>query len=189
MSLQIQFFTFFMMFSSGWALGILFDVYRVVSRSLRLSRWVMSVLDIVYWIAVTLFVFKILYYSNQGEVRFFVFLGLLLGTAFYFYFISAYTVIAVKTLLKLLKDLYEIVVRCVELLVVRPIILLYKLFIIFLGILAAIAMFLFKIVVQLFYPIWKVIKGLSQWIGRTIPWPSWMIQTVKWVRQRFKRFF
>lgn len=178
-----------MMFSSGWALGVLFDVYRVVSRTLHLSRWIMAVLDLVYWIAATLFVFKILYYSNQGEVRFFVFLGLLLGTVFYFYFISSYTVIAVKLVLKLLENLYDIVVRCIELLIVRPILLLYKLFIILLGILTAIAMFLFKIMVQLFYPLWFVTRGLGQWLSKTFSWPSWLRQTVKWCKRTFKRFF
>jgi spore cortex biosynthesis protein YabQ len=188
-SLHVQFLTFFMMFASGWSLGVLFDVYRVVSRSLRLAKWSISILDMFYWVAATLFVFRILYYSNQGEVRLFVFLGLLLGTWIYFYFISSFTVITVKYILKLLKRMFDIGVRCVELLVIRPIILLYKLFIILLGILTAITMFLFKIVVQLFYPFWVIIKWLGQWIRKTISWPSWIRKTVKWFRQKVNRFF
>lgn len=168
MSLQIQFFTFFMMFSAGWMLGVWFDVYRVVSKSVKLSKWLISLLDIVYWCLATIIVFRILYMSNQGEVRFFIFLAMFMGTWFHFAFTSIKTMKLVEWMIKIIQRIIQIGIRCFEVLIIRPIILLYRLFIIIFGIITAIAMFISKIVVQLFYPTIKAAKWLYNRLYRIV---------------------
>ncbi len=73
MSLQVQFVTIGMMFLSGHGLGVMYDMYRVLSRQFRAPKWIIPFLDVVYWVVATLLVFLALFYSNQGEVRMFVF--------------------------------------------------------------------------------------------------------------------
>ncbi|MCC3377467.1 spore cortex biosynthesis protein YabQ [Cohnella sp. REN36] len=68
----------------GLGMGVLFDVYRVASRRLRVSRWLLPALDLLYWVAATIVVFRVLLTSNYGEVRLYVFLGLGIGITGYF---------------------------------------------------------------------------------------------------------
>ncbi|WP_052339991.1 spore cortex biosynthesis protein YabQ [Gorillibacterium massiliense] len=75
MTLQVQFLTLGMMLLSGAAMGAVFDTYRVLTGQLRISRWILPFLDILYWISVTVFVFQMLGASNQGQLRFFVLSG------------------------------------------------------------------------------------------------------------------
>jgi spore cortex biosynthesis protein YabQ len=68
----------------GFAMGLAFDLYRVVSNRFRIPRWLFPALDIVFWAAATLGVFKVLLGHNNGEVRLYVFLGLGIGVTGYF---------------------------------------------------------------------------------------------------------
>lgn len=84
-------------------LGIAFDSYRVVSGQLRFPRWSVHALDLLYWVAASLFVFRMLYHSNQGELRFYVFLGLFIGVWIYFLFLSVITARFVVMLMRIVK--------------------------------------------------------------------------------------
>ena len=66
MNLQTQWLTLVWMLASGTLMGIAFDSYRVVSGQLRFPRWSVNLLDLFYWIASALFVFRMLYHVNQG---------------------------------------------------------------------------------------------------------------------------
>lgn len=184
MNLQIQLFTFCMMFSSGWILGIVFDVYRVLTRPLKLSRISFSILDIIYWLMATLFVFKMLYESNDGQLRFYVFIGLLFGTWFYYAYVSLYTVQLIQFILRIVKQTIRIIYRIFQVLVIRPLVVLYKILVYFAGIIAAMAVFFFKIVVQLFYPITLFFK----WLARKINGPR-LKRSAQGMKRILKRFF
>ena len=47
----------------------------VLSGQLRFPRWSMHTLDLLYWVASALFVFRMLYAGNHGQLRFYVFWG------------------------------------------------------------------------------------------------------------------
>lgn len=168
MSLSVQFLTLFMMFASGFILGVLYDVYRVSAGSIQLQRWTVSIFDIFYWLAATLIVFKMLYESNQGEVRLFVFIGLLLGAWFYFHYISTYTVTIVKRLLKLIRRISAWIYRGLELLVFRPVFFLYKIIRILFGMAAAMTMFVFKIMVQWLYPLTLLVNMIRKLVRKRL---------------------
>jgi spore cortex biosynthesis protein YabQ len=83
----------------GLTMGLVFDLYRVVSRKFRIPRWLLPALDLVYWAAATLGVFKVLLGHNHGEVRLYVFLGLGIGVTGYFGLFSPWVLKAAARLL------------------------------------------------------------------------------------------
>lgn len=158
MSLHVQLATLAAMVLSGNVLGILFDSYRVVSRELRLHRRLIPLFDLAYWLAATVFVFRILYQTNLGEVRVFVFLGLLLGISAYFAFFSRWTIRFVRWLINLVRATVRLSIQGFRLLIIRPLVFLWRCLIVFLGFLGAFSVFFGKIVLQLLYPLWVVLK-------------------------------
>lgn len=148
MTLGVQFITFFTMLACGAGLGILFDLYRVVSRPFKLNRLTFSLFDIIYWLIAMLIVFTVLVASNDGELRFFIFVSLLLGTWLYFRFISSYIVIAIKHVMRWVKKLVDIAWRCFNIFVIKPIKIIYKLFMILFGFCAAVTMYIYNLVIQ-----------------------------------------
>jgi spore cortex biosynthesis protein YabQ len=157
-----------------------------------MTRKAVPLLDIVYWSVATVMVFYVLYHSNYGQVRIYVFIGLCLGTAIYFTLISSTMVRIIKTVIEGIKKLIRLLLRLFDLLIVTPILLLYKLTIILLGFLTAISIFLYKFMLQLLYPLWRFIlfifRPLIRLVKR-IPVPRWIPLMIGKIKQVFKRLF
>lgn len=161
MSLQVQFWTLALMLMSGLGLGAAFDGCRVVSHRLGLGRMWLPVLDLLYWLAATLAVFRVLTAGNEGEVRLFVFVGLLLGVACYFWLFSRMVIRLVEGLIAAVKLTIRLLLRTLDLLLLKPLLLLWRMVRSILGFLLVIAMFLFRFVLHLIRPFWLVFRWLT----------------------------
>ncbi|NBD28074.1 spore cortex biosynthesis protein YabQ [Paenibacillus sp. T1] len=156
------------MLLSGIGMGIVFDGYRVVSDELRISRIWVPIFDLLYWIAATIAVFQVLSSSNHGEVRFYVFLGLLLGIACYYWLFSKITVRVVQLLIQTVRAVTKFTIQAFMILIVKPLVLLYRLARLVLAFFRAFTIFLFKIVIQLFRPLWLLISWMTKPIWKPV---------------------
>lgn len=90
----------FLVFSlTGIAIGILFDFFRILRRSIKTSNLVTYIQDILFWILTGIIVLYSIWYFNNGELRIFVFLGLIIGILIYMTTLSS---IIVKIFTKIL---------------------------------------------------------------------------------------
>ncbi|WP_423828276.1 spore cortex biosynthesis protein YabQ [Sporotomaculum syntrophicum] len=69
---------------TGMLAGFLYDVYAGLGSILRLKKIGTLLGDILYWVCSSVMVYALLLFYNQGEVRFFVLLGLGAGALCYF---------------------------------------------------------------------------------------------------------
>lgn len=96
----------FLVFSlTGVAIGILFDFFRILRRSIKTSNLATYIQDILFWILTGIIVLYSIWYFNNGELRIFVFLGLIIGLLIYMTTLSS---IIVKIFTKLLVILINI---------------------------------------------------------------------------------
>ncbi|OUM99455.1 MAG: hypothetical protein BAA04_08790 [Firmicutes bacterium ZCTH02-B6] len=73
----------------GVAMGVLFDVLRVVRGFAGRRGPLAWALDLLYWIVVTPLMAGLLLEANRGELRLYVFVGIAAGLGLYFAFLSA----------------------------------------------------------------------------------------------------
>lgn len=85
-SSQVQLFLIIVL--AGTFLGVFFDGYRVLRGVFRPRIFLTHLLDLLYWLLATLFVFGLLLLINWGEVRFYVFIALAAGAVLYYRFFS-----------------------------------------------------------------------------------------------------
>lgn len=189
MTLEVQFLTMGMMFASGSSLGILFDAYRVLTGQLRVSRWLLPLFDVVYWTAATLLVFRALYFSNQGQLRLFVFIGLLAGVTFYWAFLREGTVRTILWLIKAVRWIIRMLIRLVDMLLVKPVKLLYKLTVAIIGIILAIGMFVLRIMLQLMRPFDFLLLRPVKALIRRVRWPKRVAEGAGRLRSKIARWF
>ena len=78
-----QFMLFFYTILTGVLAGIIYDFYAGIGYVCRLRKVAVHVGDILFWLVLTVVVYALLWYYNQGEVRFFVLLGLGIGAWLY----------------------------------------------------------------------------------------------------------
>lgn len=67
----------------GIIMGMLYDLIRIFRKIIPHSNWSVQIEDTIYWIVCALIGFAILYMHNYGQIRFFVFIGIILGSIFY----------------------------------------------------------------------------------------------------------
>ncbi|MEK5161375.1 spore cortex biosynthesis protein YabQ [Paenibacillus sp. FSL R5-0527] len=191
MNLETQWMTLLWMFASGGIMGIVFDSYRVVSGQFRFPRWSVHALDLVYWAAAALFVFRVLYHSNHGELRFYVFLGLFLGIWIYFLLLSVLTERFVLMLIWITNQIYRFIVRIIQLFVIAPLRWLFKGAKLLLGFVWIVLLFLgritllplWKLIAWAFRPIWKRLRipeGLSKFKSWLDIWKNRIVRLLRW---------
>jgi len=139
-------------------MGGLLDTYRVVSGQLRLARWLIPLFDVLYWLFAMVIVFHTLYRINLGEVRMFIFLGLLAGIAVYYAALSPYVIRFVRLLLRWLGAVRRFIVRLFLVAVWKPLMFLYRLMYAILMFFGTTTIFLCKFVLQLVYPLWRLLR-------------------------------
>ena len=88
MELTGQVLTFVITITTGILLGVLFDFYRVLRGTFNPKVLVTWVTDLLYWLVATAVVFIALVFSNWGELRFYVFIGILSGLGLYYNWLS-----------------------------------------------------------------------------------------------------
>ncbi|MGA9174301.1 MAG: spore cortex biosynthesis protein YabQ, partial [Thermoactinomyces sp.] len=88
MNLGTQWLTMGLMLSSGFLLGVFLDFYRVLTIRFRLRGWIISLIDLLYWVISAGLVFGLLFWSNWGEMRFYFFVAVGFGFLFYFRWFS-----------------------------------------------------------------------------------------------------
>jgi spore cortex biosynthesis protein YabQ len=188
-TLQVQFLTMGMMVLGGLSLGGLYDLYKVLAGQLRAPRYAYYLLDLFFWLIGTLLVFRLLYVSNLGEVRFFIFLGLLVGIAGYFMLFSRTVIRLIIWIIAVVRSLIRIGKKMIDLFIVMPIVWLYRGGIIFLGFLFALAIFLYRIMIQLIYPVWKLLLYLSKPLRQRFILPVWINKTGQKITSFIRRLF
>lgn len=79
-----QAFLFLACVRTGIIMGMLYDIIRVFRKIIQHPNWAIQLEDLLYWITCGCFAFIMIYWKNYGQIRGFVFLGILIGTILYF---------------------------------------------------------------------------------------------------------
>lgn len=154
MNPTVQWVTLLYMILAGGAMGVAYDSYRVLSLKFRFPKWLNAMLDLLYWIWAALLVFRMLYAGNQGQLRFYVFLGLFLGVWIYFLTFSVTFRKFVVMLIHSVQYMCRLLWRMVDILIGKPLRLLWRLIVGLLVGLWRILLFILKILLRLTKPIW-----------------------------------
>ena len=88
-----QLFLFFAFFTIGAVFALIYDMLKVSGRPVSGRSFFVVLKDVLFWLVVTVVMFAGCLKFNDGEFRFFMFVGVLLGALVYFKTISRFVVI------------------------------------------------------------------------------------------------
>ncbi len=100
----------------GVIIGLVFDFFRILRKVFKTADIITYIEDIIFWILTGFIVLYSVFTFNNGEIRIFMFLGILLGVIIYMIFFSKYII---KINVKILKF--------IKLIIKTPIVFIYKL--------------------------------------------------------------
>lgn len=92
-------------FLSGVVITIVYDGFRIFRRVCRHGIVWITLEDIVFWIAAGIFLFYMLYKTNNGVIRWFSVAGAGLGMLMYKYTIGEHIVEIMSTIIKKIQDM------------------------------------------------------------------------------------
>ena len=96
----------FLVFSlTGVIIGILFDFFRILRRTIKTPNFITYIEDILFWIITGFLILYNIWYFNNGEIRIYMFLGIILGVLIYMLTLSS---ILIKIFSKILRTLINV---------------------------------------------------------------------------------
>ena len=102
---MLQVYNFFIFIILGMIVAFIFDVFRILRKTFKTNNIITYLEDILFWIISGFLIMLSIFTFNNGEIRFYLFIGLLLGILMY---IILLTKLINKILLKILKPFREI---------------------------------------------------------------------------------
>lgn len=90
---------------NGIIIGLLFDFFRILRKTFKTKDFVTYIEDIIFWILTGIIILYSIFTFNNGEIRLFMFLGILLGVIIYMLFISSHVIKINVTVINFLKNI------------------------------------------------------------------------------------
>ena len=113
---QLKSFIFYMI--CGCVIGILFDIFRIIRKSFKISDFHTYIEDLVFGIILGLFLIYILFILNKENIRLYMIISISLGIVFYWKTISKYFIDINVRLIRFIKTvLYYILLKPIKLII------------------------------------------------------------------------
>ena len=77
---------------NGFLIGILFDIFRILRKSFKTKDIVTYIEDILFWIITGIFLLYSVFRFNNGEIRLYMFIAILIGVLLYMLILSSYII-------------------------------------------------------------------------------------------------
>ena len=76
----------------GFIIGSIFDFFRILRKSFKTPNLVTYIEDIIFWILTGFLILYSIFTFNNGEIRFFMFIGIAIGIILYMLTLSNYLI-------------------------------------------------------------------------------------------------
>ena len=103
---QNQAYLFLVFTLTGVVIGVLFDFFRIFRRTIKTSNIMTYIEDVLFWILTGLLILYNIWYFNNGEIRIYMFLGIIMGVLIY---MSTLSNILIKLFLKIFQAIIKLI--------------------------------------------------------------------------------
>lgn len=103
-----QAYLFLIFIINGIVTGLLFDFFRISRKVFKTNDVITYIEDILFWILAGGIVLYSIFVFNNGELRLFMFLGIVLGAFVYMLFVSSYIIKINVKIINILKKIIGI---------------------------------------------------------------------------------
>lgn len=95
----------------GTILSIIFDIFRILRRTIKTSDIVTNIQDILFCLITGIIVLLSIFCFNKGELRLYIFIGIIIGVTFYMIFISKYFIKINVAIINFIKKVIHILIK------------------------------------------------------------------------------
>ena len=118
-----QTFIFLSCIACGIIIGLLFDLFRIIRRIIPTNEYITFLQDIIYWLIASVIVFAFILNFNNGDLRWYEFVGVFLGAGMYLLTVST---VIIETSIFILQFIFKILSLILKIISV-PLMFIYRL--------------------------------------------------------------
>lgn len=109
---QVYLFGIFIL--NGLLIGLTFDFFRILRKCFKTKNWITYIQDFIFWIITGLIILYSIFKFNNGELRGFIFVGILIGLSLYILMFS-------KTFIKINLFIINFIKKVLNFIIIKPI--------------------------------------------------------------------
>lgn len=109
-----QLFCLLIFIITGILIGVLFDIFRILRKSFHTSDIITYIQDILFWLLAGSIMLFSIFTFNHGEIRSYVFIGILIGIAIYMLVISRFFIKFSVAIIQFLKKIFSYPIHLIE---------------------------------------------------------------------------
>ena len=102
-----QAYLFLIFIVNGIIIGVLFDFFRILRKTIKTKDAITYIQDILFWILTGFIILYSTFTFNNGEIRIFMFIAILIGVIFYMTLISSYVIKVNVTIINFIKNILQ----------------------------------------------------------------------------------
>lgn len=106
-----QAYLFLIFVINGVIIGLIFDFFRILRISFKTKDFVTYIEDILFWIITGVILLYSIFIFNNGEIRLFMFIGVIIGILLYILLISKYIIKINVYIINILKKIVGIPIK------------------------------------------------------------------------------
>lgn len=100
-----ELYIFLLYILTGISIGILFDIFRILRKSFKTIDFITYIQDFLFWILSGIILLYSIFSFNNGELRGYIFIGVIIGVILYMLIFSKYFVKISVTIINILKKI------------------------------------------------------------------------------------
>ena len=106
-----QAYLFLIFILNGLIIGFLFDFFRILRKAIKTSDFVTYMQDFIFWILTGVIILYFIFTFNNGEIRLFLFLGIMTGILIYMLLLSKFIIKINVAIINFFKKILEIPIK------------------------------------------------------------------------------
>lgn len=108
-----QIYAWFIFFICGIIIGLLFDLFRILRKTFKTSDILTYIEDASFWLITGLILMYTIFTYNNGEIRLYILISIMLGFMLYIFTISKYIIKISVKILKIIKQIIYLPIKCI----------------------------------------------------------------------------
>jgi len=114
LSISSQVYAFLLSVAGGMAIALAYDAFRILRRAVKTGSVATAIQDLLYWLMVAAIMFLTVFYSNDGELRAYLFFGVLLGLILYALLLSKIVMVSSLFVIRIITIVVKALVKFIS---------------------------------------------------------------------------
>jgi spore cortex biosynthesis protein YabQ len=106
-----QAFIFLVSVAGGLIIAFIYDIFRIFRKTIKAGDIITYIQDLIFWMLVAIIIFAMVYISNEGKLRGYIFIGITVGAVLYSLLLSNIVMKSAMLIIKIVSFPIKVLIK------------------------------------------------------------------------------